>query len=139
MEKVNIQILLLDPTEESALFLYCFKQLLPSAVQPKANERFSNFSYWQTLAVDHQPLRNAALACSAMAMSHERMDNVHNMMSMRQMAWKYQVAAITALRAGINSGAVDGSEIWLLATVNCLAIFEVSYHPFTVGHFKRSI
>lgn len=128
MEISNSQIytLSLIPTEESVLFLYCFNHLLPSLLQPESHTRYSNFAYWRMLASDHAPLRDIALACSALSMPCERLYDAYSMRSMRQKSLKYQISSSKKVRQRIESGLASGTEDWLLATVNCLTIFEVS-------------
>jgi hypothetical protein len=61
-----------------------------------------------------------------MSMLHDKVVETHWEASIRRNALTYQISATIKVRECIDSGVVDGSEDWLLATVNCFAIFEVA-------------
>lgn len=84
----------------------------------------------------------AALACSAMSISHKISSDSQTVPQLRQRALIHQTLAITIMRQAIESGTADGSGDWLLATVILLTLFDnrdPSCPPSSGGTHVRAI
>jgi hypothetical protein len=109
-------------TEE--LFTYYSRTFLPSLVHEYSNPRYQDHTYWINLTKSNKALMEAALACSAMSISHKISSDPQTVFRLRQKALIHQTVAITTMRQTIESGSADGTEDWLLATVILLTLFD---------------
>lgn len=113
-----------DMVNDSALFSYYLNHLLPSTIHESSHTEGFDFSYWSTLAMDHQPLMDVALACGAMSMYHKFAPGTSLSKRLRQKALVHHTSASASIRQFINSGVATGGEDWLLATVESLVLFS---------------
>lgn len=106
------------------LFTYFSRTFLPSLTHEYSHPRYRNHAYWINLAKANRPLMEAALACSAMSISHKISPDPQTVPQLRQRALIHQTVAITIMRQAIESGTADGTGDWLLATVILLTLFD---------------
>ena len=106
------------------LFSYFSRTFLPSLTHEYSHPRYRNHGYWINLAKANRPLMEAALACSAISISHKIPSDSQKVPQLRQRALIHQTIAITIMRQAIESGTADGTGDWLLATVILLTLFD---------------
>lgn len=111
-------------TGSEELFTYYSRTFLPSLVHGYSNPQYQNHTYWINLARSNKALMEAALACSAMSISHKISSDPQTVSRLRQKALIHQTIAITTMRQSIESKSADGTEDWLLATVILLTLFD---------------
>lgn len=119
--------LLPQPKTDSVLFAYFENVFLLSLVQKDCLPRFHDFSYMCAMALDYQPLMDVALACAALALSLEDSTEFESRSQLRQKGLLYRNSALLAMGEDVFSGNVDGTDDWLLAMVNGLMLFDVSF------------
>jgi hypothetical protein len=122
-----------QPNRDPALFTYFDNEFLRSLVQKDCLPRFHDFSYICDMAEEYQPLMNIALACAALALSFdEPTEDDGSMPRLRRRAVLYRHSGVSLITEFLQSGAADGTEDWILATVNGLMLFDVSFLPFHI-------
>lgn len=125
----------IDVDDQTQLFDYWYMQFLPSLVHGQSNPRYLDFSYPRQLALDHAPLRDAAMACAALSLFQKASTDEASMKILRAKALFHHTSAVAAVRHELTSGSVDGTEDWLLATIYCLTLFDVSGNNFNAVDF----
>lgn len=93
-------------------------RLLPSLVHGYAHPVYSSNTHLCALVMQYPVLRNIALACSALSESR-------NSPQVAMVALQHYSSAVTELKTSIESGSLNGSEDWLLASTQLLSLFEV--------------
>lgn len=92
--------------------------LLPSLVHGYAHPVYSSNTHLCALVMQYPVLRNIALACSALNESRSSPQ-------LAMVALQHYSLAVTELKTSIQSGSLNGSEDWLLASTQLASLFEV--------------
>jgi hypothetical protein len=98
----TLPIVSMPADTESVLFAYCGNQLLPSLIHRQAHARYLDFSYWSSMAMTHEPLMDAALACAAASLSWKTSVDTKWRLKMRTMALEHYTSAVISIREAMG-------------------------------------
>ncbi len=112
---------------EMVLLSYYANHMLPSFIHTRSHPQYFDVSYICSMILAHKPLKDTALACASMTMSWKLSKDKNWHMKMGCKAYFHHRSAMMAVRSQVQSGGVDGTEDWLLATANQLTLFDVGY------------
>ena len=108
----------LKSTLEQALFHHFIQDFLPLLVHPEAHPGFSDLHELYATGLQHPWIMETFLAMASLHISQ-----ISN--SLDTVAYNYYNTAIGVVRRKIESGDVEGTEDWLLASTVFFYLFEV--------------